>query len=93
MEKNSKYTFRCNDKLKEDFQVFCKVGGVSPSDVLQTVMLEFNEMAQKVMAMKDVTELRDLLQSSINRANEEMDELVLRTDPGSLLPKSPKDQQ
>lgn len=70
--KNSNYTFRCNEVLKERFKMLCKISKVSPSDVLQEVMLEFCDNAERIMQMKDVTELRQLFIDKMDIADKEI---------------------
>lgn len=86
MKKDDRYAIRCNSEVKQSFMTFCKIGGVSPSDVLQAVMIEFNQMAESVLAIQDVTELRGILQDSINRVNEGVAEFEKSTDLGKYLP-------
>ena len=71
-KKNSNYTFRCNEELKEKFKMLCKIGKVSPSDVLENVMQEFCDMAEKVMEMDDVSQLRDMFQEKVTYASNEL---------------------
>lgn len=70
--KNSNYTFRCNEDLKERFKILCKIGKVSPSDVLENVMQEFVDMAERVMEMEDVNQLREMFQEKVNCASMEL---------------------
>lgn len=70
--KDNKYSFCCNKELKEEFKTYCKICGVSPSDVLGDVMKEFVDNAKRIMEMKDVTELRQLFMDKMNTANEEI---------------------
>ena len=70
--KNDKYTFRCNGELKEKFKILCKIGNVSPSDVLQNVMIEFCDNAERIMNMQDITELRQLFIDKMNIADNEI---------------------
>ena len=72
MEKNSNYTFRCNEVVKEEFKALCRVGKVSPSDVLQAVMMEFNENTKRIAQMKDVGEIRALLQEKMDCVSGEL---------------------
>ena len=75
MEKDSNYTFRCNEVVKEEFKALCRVGKVSPSDVLQAVMIEFNENTKRIANMKDVGEIRALLQEKMNYVSNEIQRL------------------
>ena len=75
MEKDSNYTFRCNEVVKEEFKALCRVGKVSPSDVLQAVMIEFNENTKRIANMKDVGEIRALLQEKMNYVSNETQHL------------------
>ena len=75
MEKDSNYTFRCNEVVKEEFKALCRVGKVSPSDVLQAVMIEFNENTKRIANMKDVGEIRALLQEKMNYVSNEIQHL------------------
>ena len=71
-KKDSNYTFRCNEELKEKFKMLCKIGKVSPSDVLENVMQEFCDMAERVMEMDDVSQLRDMFQEKVSCASDEL---------------------
>lgn len=70
--KNSNYTFRCNEDLKERFKILCKIGKVSPSDVLENVMQEFVTMAERVMEMDDVSQFRDMFQEKVACVDNEL---------------------
>lgn len=74
-KKNSNYTFRCNEDLKERFKILCKIGKVSPSDVLENVMQEFVDMAEKVMEMDDVSQLRNMFQEKVDYASSELQQI------------------
>lgn len=71
-KRNSTYTFRCDEELKEKFKMLCKIGKVSPSSVLQDVMMEFCDNAEKIMNMEDITELRNLFIDKMNIADNEI---------------------
>lgn len=70
--KNAKYTFVCNREVREEFKALCKLCGLSPSDMLQEVMIEFNENTKKIAKMKDVSEVRSLLQEKMDFASNEI---------------------
>lgn len=74
-DKNSNYTFRCNEDLKERFKIVCKIGKVSPSDVLEEVMRDFVEMAERVMEMEDISQLREMFQEKVSCANNELQQI------------------
>lgn len=74
--KNSKYSFNCNKEIKEEFKLYCKISGVSPSEILQAVMIEFNDNARRISNMQDITELRALLQEKMDLANNEIQQAV-----------------
>lgn len=70
--KDSSYNIRTNKELKEKFKDYCKIMNVSPSDVLLNVMIEFNDNAEKIIAMQDVKELRALFNEKMSNADKEM---------------------
>lgn len=70
--KDSSYNIRTNKELKEKFKDYCKIMNVSPSDVLLNVMIEFNDNAEKIIAMQDIKELRTLFNEKMNNADKEM---------------------
>lgn len=72
MERNSNYTFRCNEDVKEEFKALCRLCKVSPSELLQSVMIEFNENTKRIAEMKDVGEIRALLREKVDLANNEL---------------------
>lgn len=73
--KNAKYTFVCNRDVREEFKALCRVCGLSPSDMLQEVMIEFNENAKRIAQMKDVSEVRALLQEKVDYASNEVQQI------------------
>ena len=73
--KNAKYTFVCNREVREEFKALCKVCGLSPSDMLQEVMIEFNENAKKISNMHDISEVRALLQEKMDYASNEIQQI------------------
>lgn len=70
--KNAKYSFCCNKDVREEFKMYCKISGISPSDILQAVMIEFNENAKKISNMKDISEVRGLLQEKMDYVTDEL---------------------
>ena len=70
--KDTTYNLRTNKELKEKFQDYCKIMNISPSDVLLNVMIEFNDNAEKIIAMRDIKELRSLFNEKMNIADKEM---------------------
>lgn len=74
-DKNDRYSFRINSDLKDKFKVYCKIMNVSPSDVLCSVIDEFNGNAERIIDMKDISELRQLFQEKVTIANMEIDTL------------------
>lgn len=72
MEKDDRYSVRCNRQLKMEFMALCRVVGVSPSDVIQSIMIEFNENTKRIANMKDISEIQALFQEKINLANNEI---------------------
>lgn len=73
MEKNSKYAFRVNDEIKGKFKMYCKIVGVSPSDVLSEVMVEFNASIDKIMEMKTVDELQSMVKGQYEFVQSEIE--------------------
>lgn len=74
-EKDSRYSFRINSELKDKFKVYCKIMNVSPSDVLCAVIDDFNCSTEKILEMKDISELRKLFQEKVTIAEKEFDTL------------------
>lgn len=75
MKKNDRYAIRCNRELKKEFMALCRVVGVSPSDVIQSVMIEFNENTKRIANMKDISEIQALLQEKMNYVSDEIQHL------------------
>ena len=75
MKKNDRYAIRCNRELKKEFMALCRVVGVSPSDVIQSVMIEFNENTKRIANMKDISEIQSLLQEKMNYVSDEIQHL------------------
>lgn len=75
MEKNSTYNFRINKEVKEKFKAYCKVMNVSPSDIIAEVILNFNEDVDKIIAMKNIDELQELVQGKFTRVQGEIDSI------------------
>lgn len=72
MDKKDRYAIRCNREVKREFMALCRVVGVSPSDVLQSVMIEFNENTKRIANMKDITEIQALLQEKMDYASDKI---------------------
>lgn len=70
MNKSSRYSIRCDEALKERYKKLCKVANVSPSDIIQSAMLEFCNNTERILEMKDITELRNLLQEKVDIVEE-----------------------
>lgn len=61
MKKDAKYTFVINREEREKFKNYCRLVKVSPSDMLCEVVYNFNKDAEKVIKMKEIDELYDML--------------------------------
>lgn len=75
MEKDSKYAFRVNKEVKDKFKMYCKVMNISPSDVFAEMMLEFNDNAEKIIKMKSIDELHEMLEGKYAQGVEEINSL------------------
>lgn len=76
MEKDSRYAFRVNKDIKEKFKIYCKIVGVSPSDILTEVMSNFNDDVDRIIAMQSADELMDMLKGKFSRAELEICRLL-----------------
>lgn len=75
MEKDSKYAFRVNKSVKDKFKMYCKVMNISPSDILSDIMIEFNRDAEKIIKMKSVDELQEMLEGKYAQGVDEINSL------------------
>jgi len=75
MEKDSKYAFRVNKGVKDKFKMYCKVMNISPSDILSDIMIEFNRDAEKIIKMKSVDELQEMLEGKYAQGVDEINSL------------------
>ena len=73
--KNSTYTFRVEQECKDKFKIYCKMMNVSPSDVLTEVMKEFNDNAEQIMQMRDISELQEMFRQKVQIGQKEIDSL------------------
>ena len=73
--KNAKYTFACNEDIREEFKMLCKISNMSPSEILQGAMLEFNDNIKRISSMQDISEVRALLQEKMEVVDKEMQEI------------------
>ena len=73
--KRSSYTFRVDEECKSKFQIYCKMMKVSPSDVLIEVMKEFNDNAEQIIQMKDISELQEMFHQKVQIGQREIDTL------------------
>lgn len=73
MKKDSKYTFNINKEQKEKFKAYCKMVKMSPSDILIEVIENFNNDVDKIIQMKDVSELQEMLQGKFQVASNEIE--------------------
>lgn len=48
---------------------------VSPSDVLTEVMKEFNDNAEQIMQMRDISELQEMFRQKVQMGQKEIDSL------------------
>ena len=71
-KKDAKYTFMLNKEQREKFKMYCKIMKVSPSDMLCEVVYNFNEDVDRIIEMKDMSEIQDMLQGKFNKATEEI---------------------
>lgn len=78
MKKDSKYTFNINKEQKEKFKAYCKLVKMSPSDMLIEVIENFNNDVDKIVQMKDVSELQEMLQGKFQVANNEIELLKVK---------------
>lgn len=53
--------------------MYCKMMKVSPSDMLVEVVENFNNDVDKIIQMKDVSELQEMLQGKFQVANSEIE--------------------
>lgn len=75
MKKDDKYSFRINKEVKDKFKAYCKVMGISPSDVLCDIMVQFNRDAEQIIRMKDIDELQLMLEGKYTQGKKELDAL------------------
>ena len=75
MKKDAKYTFVINREEREKFKNYCRLVKVSPSDMLCEVVYNFNKDAEKVIKMKEIDELYDMLDGKYYEGVSEIDTL------------------
>lgn len=75
LKKDDRYSFRINSDMKDKFQIYCKMLKVSPSDVLIEVVKEFNDNAEQIIKMQDVSELREMFRQKVQIGQKEIDTL------------------
>jgi hypothetical protein len=73
MEKDDRYAFRVNKELKTKFKNYCRVMNVSPSDVLSEVMMDFNNVVDEIIKMKNIDELQAMVQGKFTSVQNELD--------------------
>lgn len=75
MKKDSKYAFRVNKEVKDKFKMYCKIVGVSPSDVISDVMIEFNGSIDKILEMKTIEEFQSMVKGQYEFVQSEIDRI------------------
>lgn len=75
MKKDAKYTFLVNMEEREKFKMYCRLMRVSPSDLLGEVIFNFNRDAEKIIKMKSVDELQEMLEGKYSQGVEEINSL------------------
>lgn len=75
MKKDDRYSFRINKDMKDKFQIYCKMMKISPSDVLIEVVKEFNDNAEQIIQMQDISELQEMFRQKVQIGQKEIDSL------------------
>lgn len=75
MKKDAKYTFMINREEREKFKMYCKLMRYSPSELLGEVILNFNRDAEKIIKMKSVDELQEMLEGKYSQGIDEINAL------------------
>ena len=73
LKKDAKYTFNINMEEREKFKMYCKLMKVSPSELLGEVILNFNADVDRIIKMKEVGELQEMMQGKFAQAQAEID--------------------
>lgn len=84
MEKDSKYSFIVNREVKEKFKRYCKTLNISPSDILSEIMINFNNDVDKVIQMKDASELQAMLQGKVAKVENEIELIRAKKEVANL---------
>ena len=61
--------------MKDKFQIYCKMMKISPSDVLIEVVKEFNDNAEQIIQMRDISELQEMFRQKVLLGQKEIDSL------------------
>jgi len=84
LAKNSKYTFRVDEEVKDKFKMYCKIMKISPSDMLSEIMVNFNSDVDKIIQMKEVEELQAMMQGKFVQAEKDMELIKAKKEVANL---------
>jgi len=84
LAKNSKYSFRVDEEVKDRFKMYCKIMKISPSDMLSEIMVNFNRDVDKIIQMKSVEELHAMMQGKFVQAEQEMEQVKAKKEVANL---------